>query len=109
MRARALSAILVLSALLVGSPAQAQAQAQTPVPADDAPRNSARLLADEAKELFERGQFDGALDRYRRAEALVRVATLGVRIARCLDKLGRLNEAAEKYLAVLRVDLPKDA
>ncbi len=77
-------------------------------PSDD-DRNSARVLGEEANTLFKEGAYAEALDRYRRAEALVPVPTLGLRIAHCLEKLGRLVEASEKYVAVTRTELAADA
>ena len=90
------------TALLAGT-----AHAQGTV--DDATRSSARQLGEEAGALFTAGDFAGALDRYDRADALVHVPTLGVRAARCLVKLGRLVEAAERYLTVTRTELPAGA
>jgi hypothetical protein len=84
-----------------------------PVPAappiDDATRASARQLGDEAKELFDKGDYAGALDKYNRADALVHVPTIGVRAARCLERMGKLIESAERYLEVTRMELPADA
>jgi hypothetical protein len=71
--------------------------------AQDATRVSARQLGEEGTKLFEAGDYAGALDRFRRADALVPRQTLGLRIARCLDKLGRLTEAYERYVAVARM------
>ena len=76
---------------------------------DDATRASARQLGDEAKALYDKGDFAGALERYERADALVHLPTIGVRVARCLVKLGRLVEANERYLAVSRMELPANA
>jgi hypothetical protein len=78
-------------------------------PVDDATRSSARQLADEAIDLFDKGDYAGALLKYEHADALVHLPTLQVREARCLDKLGRLVEAAERYVAVTRMELPSDA
>lgn len=78
-------------------------------PVDPATRSSARQLGEEGNQLFNRGDYAGALDKYQRAAALVNVPTLGVRIARCLEKLGRLVEASERYLAVTRMPLPAEA
>jgi hypothetical protein len=69
---------------------------------------SAVQLAEEAGELFQAGKYAEALDRYQRADALVRRHTIGLRVARCLAHLGRLNEAAERYTAVSRMPLPTD-
>ena len=105
MRAPPLASLVLSLGLL----ASAEGRAWSAEPVDDATRNSARQLGEEAKELFDRGDFAGALDKYQRADALVHVPTLGVRIARTLVKLGRLNEAAERYLAVTRMDLAEGA
>jgi hypothetical protein len=78
-------------------------------PVDDATRQSARKLGEEAKELFDRGDFAGALDKYNRADALVHVPTIGVRAARTLERMGRLIEAGERYLEVTRMELPVNA
>jgi hypothetical protein len=70
---------------------------------EDATRVSARQLGEEGTKLFEAGDYAGALDRFQRADALVPRQTLGLRVARCLDKLGRLTEAYERYVAVARM------
>jgi hypothetical protein len=87
----------------------AQPAASPPTAIDDDTRNSARKLGEEGNKLFAEGDFAGALDRYRRAEALVSVPTLGVRIARCLERLGRLVEATEKYVQVTRTEITPDS
>jgi hypothetical protein len=87
----------------------ASAPAHADPPVDDATRTSARQLGAEGKELFDKGDYKGALDKYERADALVHVPTLGVRAARCLERMGRLVEASERYLQVTRVALPPDA
>jgi hypothetical protein len=76
---------------------------------DDATRNSARKLGDEANALFETGDFAAALDKYERVDALVHLPAVGLRAARCLVKLGRLIEASERYLAVTRMQLADNA
>jgi hypothetical protein len=109
-RARfAVCAVLFGVATLLASPARAQPAQPDPREVDDDTRNSARKLGEEGNRLFSEGDFATALDRYQRAEALVNVPTLGVRIARCLGKLGRLVEATEKYVQVARTELPETA
>ena len=78
-------------------------------PVSDSARAAARKLGDEAGALFAAGDYAAALEKYERADALVHVPTLGVRAARCLEKLGRLVEAAERYLAVTRMEVKRDA
>jgi hypothetical protein len=98
------AAVVVSVAIVTGGALARTAHAQAP--AADADRVSARQLGEEGKRLFEAGDFAGALDRFQRADALVRRHTLGVRIARCLVKLGRLTEALDRYVAVSRMELP---
>jgi hypothetical protein len=95
--------LLFCGALLPAAGARAQPRV------DDETRASARALGEEANRLFDAGSWQAALDKYERADALVHVPTLGVRAARCLVKLGRLVQAAERYLAVTRMTLPADA
>jgi hypothetical protein len=76
---------------------------------DDTTRLRARTLGDEGNALFDKGDYRGALDRYDRAAVLVNVPTLGLWAARCLEKLGRLVEASERYLAVSRAAVDPEA
>jgi hypothetical protein len=76
---------------------------------DVATRAAARATAEEALTHFDKGDFAGALDLFNRADALVHAPTLGLMAARCLDKLGRLVEASERYLAVTRIKLDPHA
>lgn len=93
--------LAALAVIALGRPALAQ----TP---DETNRRVARELADEGARLFEEGVFDAALDRFERADAIMHVPTLGLRVARCLVQLGRLVEASERYTAVERMMLPPD-
>lgn len=72
-----------------------------------AARNTARKLGVEGLELFDKGDYEKALEKFNLANQLVPAPTLGVRIARCLAKLGRLVEASETYLEVTRQELPR--
>ena len=100
---------LRLSVLCLGATLSFARVGWAQAPVDEGTRSSARQLGEEAQGLFDAGDYAGALDRYNRADALVHVPTLGVRAARCLVKLGRLVEAAERYLAVTRLELAPDA
>lgn len=91
----------LIVACAVASPAGAQLE-------DDG-RKSARLLGEEAAALFAAGDFAGAMKKYEVAYALVPVPTLGVRLARSLDKLGRLLDAEARYKAVIKMELDKSA
>ena len=75
----------------------------------DANRAAARRLGKEALTLYEQGDYEAALDRFRRAHDLVGLTTTGLYTARTLEKLGRLVEASELYLDTSRKDLPGDA
>ena len=61
-------------------------------------RAAARTMGEEAMALFDQGAYAEALAKFDRAEALVPVPTLGLRAARCLERLGRWVEAADRYL-----------
>lgn len=86
--------------------ATASARADTP---DQATRTSARQLGEEATDLFDKGDYKAALDKFERADALIPLPTLRVREARCLVKLGRLIDASDRYLGATRMQLPPDA
>src|SRR5689334_15189282 len=97
-------ALTVACFLAAARPALAQ-----DAPIEDATRTRARALGEEGNSLYDKGDYESALDRYERAAALVNVPTLGLKSARCLAKLGKLIEASERYLAVSRVMLAPDA
>ena len=96
---------LVAAAFAIAAPTNAAPPAQP----DAATRAAARDLAEQGEALYKASDWAGALDKYQRANALVPVTTLGLRVARCLVKLGRLVEASEQYLDVTRMDLPPGA
>ncbi|MCB9588519.1 MAG: hypothetical protein H6718_24130 [Polyangiaceae bacterium] len=74
-------------------------------PAGAADRSAARQLGQEGVALYQKGEYDSALDRLSRAEALVPAPSLSLWAARSLVKLGRLVEANERYLAATRVNV----
>src|SRR4051812_4084136 len=88
---RPVASAVVIALALLAAPARAQSL-------DDSTRSAARGLGEEGIALFDRGDYAGALARFERAEAVVRMPTLSLRAAWCLEKLGRLVEAAERYL-----------
>lgn len=94
---------LAASALLFAAPSAAGA------PVDDATRAAARSIAEEALARFDRGDHQGALTLFDKADALVQAPTMGIMAARCLEKLGRWVEATERYLAVSRAPLDAGA
>ena len=77
--------------------------------ADAELRTAARELAREAAELADAGRCDTAIDKFRRAYALVPAPTIAVHEARCLVQLGRLLEASDRYELVLRTPIAADA
>ena len=72
-------------------------------------RNVARDLGNEGIDLYEKGDNPAALDRLERAYTVLRAHTLGLWLARALDKNGKLVEASERYLEVVRATLPPTA
>lgn len=104
-RRRGSWAVALCSALVALAPA-GEAAAQ---PVDYATKMTARKLADEALKLFDKGEYEAALQKFELADQLVPAPTLGVRAARCLVKLGRLVEASERYLEVVKMQLPPAA
>jgi hypothetical protein len=103
---------LSLSLLAANLPARAQQPSQ-PGPSapqqSDEERAAARAAATEGVQLLEQGRYAEALDRLRRAEALVHAPTHLLYIARAQVKLGLLVEASETYVKIGRETLPPDA
>jgi hypothetical protein len=79
---------------LVGAPAHLLAATEPPAV------SAARALMEEGVKLYDAGEYAAALDRFEQARAMVRFPTVGLMSARALEKLGRLVEASERYLAV---------
>lgn len=100
-----------VAAALAGTLVHTSAWGQATVAGVDAPveRASARAMADQGFDAFDAGQWQLALDRFERAQALVRSPVHQLFIARCLAHLGRLLEARETYVAITREPLPPDA
>ncbi len=90
--------------LLIGFRA-AHANAQE----DDATKNAARELAQQAMEASAGGDHTRAQDLFHRAYALVPAPTLAVREARSLVALGRWVEAVEAYVRATRTRLDPSA
>jgi hypothetical protein len=92
---------LALALLLATAPALAQSTGPRREPtAED--RATARALAAEGYQALKNGEYELAVDRFQRAEALVHAPTLLVDLARSLVGLGRLVEAHENYQLVIR-------
>ena len=88
--------VLLITAALSLSSGVARAQVNPKI------RSAARALGAEGLKLFDEGKYEEALDKFERADELLPAPTLGIRAARCLVKLGRYVEAAERYLEVTR-------
>lgn len=99
--------LVALCSLLLLAPSVARAQA-APVPSD-ADRVTARALAREGYDAQVHGDHARALDRFRRAEALVDAPTLLLGIARAQVGLGKLVEGHETYRHIVRETLAPDA
>jgi tetratricopeptide (TPR) repeat protein len=95
----------VISAFLAVLLTAPGAAAQT---GDDG-RAKARVIGEEGLALFDQGMYIDALDRFERADALIKAPTLGLMAARSLERLGRFVEASERYLQVARMDLDPKA
>lgn len=66
-------------------------------------RESARQLLDRGDEQLEQGDLEGALASYRAAHELMHVPTTGLEVARISAKLGKLVEARDVALEVIRM------
>jgi hypothetical protein len=94
--------VLVLAALALAPPAFAQ-------PRDEAAQSAARTLGLAALELYDKGDYPGALEKFEQAYLVYKAPTLGVGSARCLVKLGKFVAASERYREVAQADLGADA
>ncbi|WP_437876713.1 tetratricopeptide repeat protein [Sorangium sp. So ce513] len=101
-RSRALGTALIALALALATPARA-------ADVDPATVNAARALAEEGLAHYDRGEYEAALDKLGRADELIQAPTIGLYAARCLERLGRLIEASERYLQVSRMQLDASA
>lgn len=99
-RRASFSAALVTSLVLAGAPAAALT---------DQERSAARELAERGDRAYRAGEYQEALDLFRRAAALVPAPTVLVFVARSNAQLGRLIQAREAYRAALRQELAPDA
>lgn len=91
---RALGILAVTASLSVSAPAFAD-----PSPAE---KEAARQLMDEGDRRTTARDFAGALDAFTRAHALMHVPTTGIEVARTYVALGKLVEARELALEVMR-------
>lgn len=74
-----------------------------------ADRAQARKLAGEAMDLYAAGDYPAAYEKFAAADELVPAPTLELRMARSLDKMDRLQEAATFYRKVIAFELDRFA
>jgi hypothetical protein len=72
-------------------------------------RATARVLADEAGDALDKKNFEVAVDKFGRADALVHAPTLLLGVARAQVGLFKFVEAQESYLRILREGVPPGA
>jgi hypothetical protein len=89
-------------ALLLSHSAMAQA-------VDDKTRNAARSLAEQGRDVYDKGDFEKARDLFHRAYSLVPAPTIALYEGRSLAKLGRLVQAQEAYLRAVRTPISADS
>jgi len=97
---RLLGPALALGLLVLNGTAQAQPSA--------AQRETARELMGEARRLRERGDLQGALGRFRAADAIMNVPTTALEVAATQVELGELIEAREGLLRMLATHAAPD-
>ena len=74
-----------------------------------ADKATARKLATEGIKLYQQGEYDDALDRMKRAQALYDAPVHLLYMARAQVKLGQLVEGAESYRRLVRTELDSKA
>jgi hypothetical protein len=65
-------------------------------------KETARALMDRGDELFDKGDYERSLEAYAGAHAIMHVPTTGIEVAKVQEKLGRLVEARDSLLEVVR-------
>jgi len=108
MRMRSIFARLLVTAITL-PPILLSASSLRAQGTDMETKSAARKLGAEGQKLFDAGDYAGALEKFNLADSLIPAPTLGLRSARCLVKLGRVVEASERYLEVIRVQLDRSA
>ena len=100
-RARSCLGLVVVTLALSSTIAAAQTE--------DEKRATARGLAQSGLNAFNEGKLDDAIDRFRRAEALVHAPPHLLYIARASASLGKLVQANEAYLRIVREEVASTA
>jgi tetratricopeptide (TPR) repeat protein len=76
---------------------------------DRATQDAARTLGRAGLELYDKGRWAAALEKFSRAYALYKAPTLGLMAARCEERLGRLAAAEQLYRDVMEIELDRTA
>jgi hypothetical protein len=106
MRGNIARCAIALASLVAGLSTAPPVQAQA---SDGMARDAARQLGNEGIDLYEQGDYAGAVDRLGRAYQVLKVPTLGLWYARALAKTGKLVEASERYAEVTHMQVDPDA
>jgi hypothetical protein len=105
-RAAGLFAVFAV-AVSLSAPARAD---EPPAPTlDKKARAEARALADKGQALYEKGDFEGAVDRFSKADAIAPVPTVEVALGKALLKLGRLADAAAAFEKASKAEVTADS
>src|SRR5262249_24869184 len=97
---RASSAVALAIALAIASPAAAQTAAE---------KETARTLFESGKKQRDKGDLNGALDSFKAADAIMKVPTTKLAVARTYAALGNLTEARATALEVALIPVaPKE-
>jgi hypothetical protein len=88
--------------LFSASVALSYARSSSAETVDSATRAAARELGEEGMRLYDKGDCAGAVEKLARAHDLVHVPTLALYAGKCLEKMGRLVDASERYLEATR-------
>lgn len=104
-RFRFLSAMLVWGIAVSAWSPGALAQGDAPSAAD---METARTLYQEGKKLQDEGNLPGALEKFKAAHALASTPVTGIYLARTQAALGKLVDARETCLSILRMPVQPD-
>ncbi len=91
--------LALLAALLTAGPLLGQ-------PADESTRTAARALGTAGVEAYQANDFATATDKLEKAYGILRAPSLGLWSGRALVKVGKLVEAADRFLEVTSLQVP---
>ena len=99
LHARLAAGVLFGALGLAARPASAQ-------PADESTRTAARALGTAGVEAYQANDFATATDKLEKAYGLLRVPSLGLWSGRALVKVGKLLQAADRFLEATSLQAP---